>query len=289
MRSAGYSFNCPIFLDGGKQVSIIADNKCLLPGSTVANPEVTLDFTGGAMFIMLDTASLVLQGLTLQNGVAPAPRDCGGSSGDNSGGVISARNGNALTVRDCRFLNCDARASGGAIYVGSLHATDTTFVDNGATTSGGSIAVSGNAIIHNCTFTRSTVSGYGGALSVAGYANISDTSFINCSTSGPGGAVNLGSATLTNCDFAGCHTEDDCQGEDDCHGPAGGAISADVLTLEGCKFVLPKDQSVGHNDISAPSVTFACPPGTKGSSRNVPGPLEPNQLPPSTEIVHCTN
>jgi hypothetical protein len=161
-----------------------------------------------------------------------------------------------------------------------LHATNTTFANNIADGGlGGSIQVSGDAIIHNCTFIGSSVSGRGGALSVAGSANISDTSFINCTSNGPGGALYLGNAILKNCKFADCTS-----------GPAGGAISsAGALTLEGCKFVLPKDRSVGHNDIDAPNVTFACPPGTKGSSRNVPGPLEPKQLPPSTEIVHCTN
>jgi hypothetical protein len=160
----------------------------------------------------------------------------------------------------------------------------------GAVFAGSGYIASGAVNITDTSFINCSVDGQGGAVS-AGSANITDTSFINCSSGDPGGALQLGNATLTNCTFAGCHT---CTFADPnaptCHtgeAPGGAISSSNQLTIEGCKFALPEDQSRGHNDISASSVTFACPPGTKGSSRNVPGPLEPKQLPPSTEILHC--
>jgi hypothetical protein len=63
--------------------------------------------------------------------------------------------------------------------------------------------------------------------------------------------------------------------------------------LEGCTFVVPANTSAGNNDLFSAhnhsTITFACPPGTKGTPVTIPGPkaVLVKQLPPSTEIVHC--
>jgi hypothetical protein len=62
--------------------------------------------------------------------------------------------------------------------------------------------------------------------------------------------------------------------------------------LAGCEFMLPADLSEGHNDINYyyNSITFSCPPGSSGTPVTMKAGvlLSATQLPPTTEIVHCT-
>jgi hypothetical protein len=265
-----------ITVDQGKQLTLTADTNC---------PEVVLDGMHKGRFFNVgypSSASLVLQGLTLRNGAAFNGR------GPSEGGAVNMAEG-ALTIKDCCFESCTADWTGAiATGIGTLHATNTTFFNNSAGAQGGSISLGGSATISNCTFLdSSTTSGSpGGAVKVHGNTTITDSTFTGCSTPGePGGAiyVQAGSATLTNCVF----TDNTCNG---CNGaPGGGAIyNGGTLTLEGCTFVPPANTSAGNNDLFG-SVTFACPPGTKGAPVTLPGPaVLIKQLPPSTEIVHCT-
>jgi hypothetical protein len=116
----------------------------------------------------------------------------------------------------------------------------------------------------------------------------------NCSFTGSIGAAlyistasEVANATLINCIFT-----DNVFWAEGGRTVAGGAIysegSTPITTLEGCKFVVPANTSLGNNDLFG-TVTFTCPPGTKGTPVAVPaGSHTAEQLPPSTEIVHCT-
>jgi hypothetical protein len=72
----------------------------------------------------------------------------------------------------------------------------------------------------------------------------------------------------------------------------GGAIfvADGFADISDTSFLVPANTSNGHNDLLAGGkVVFFCPPGTKGTPVTVPeGPRVVQQLPPSTEIVHCT-
>jgi hypothetical protein len=210
-------------VDQGKQLTLTADNGC---------GGVVLDALHKGSFFKVgsqSSASLVLQGLTLRNGL-------GVRKGASYGGAVHVIDG-TLTTKDCRLEHCTA-SIGGAIALGStfyniskmcsavLHATNTTFFNNSGDGPGGSIWSLGTANISNCTFSESTSAGApGGALSVCTSATdiisncnttITNSTFENCSSNAPGGALNLfGSATITGSTFTGCT----------CGGAPGGAVA----------------------------------------------------------------
>jgi hypothetical protein len=253
--------NYAITLDQGKQLSLIGDTNEWCSAGIVLDWQPWSSPLGRPFgvprnfFRVGDSASLALQGLTMRNGYT-----------DGAGGAIEVYgNGVKLTVNSCSFENCIATADGGAV---SASADFTTFTNTNFT---------------NCQSTT----GSGGALAVSG------------APSGTTGYSGEGNHTLTNCIF----TNNSMQGPPYlggggaiCGNPqGGGAIS---LTLEGCNFAVPAliPAHEANNDLYLQSgnVTFACPPGTKGTPVTVPGlvahkyAIPAKQLPPSTKIVQCT-
>jgi hypothetical protein len=284
MGSFGY--DSVITVDQGRQLTLNADKGC---GGVVLDAlHKGYFFNVGYYTPSPSSASLVLQGLTLRNGLGE-----GGSRSPSHGGAVLVING-TLTTKDCRLEHCTADF-GGAIALDStkdavLHATNTTFFNNSANGPGGDVVVEdgGSATFSNCTFLDSsagapggavsveedTIEGSssvatftnciftgcssaapGGALTVSGSVTITDSTFTGCTCSGaPGGAIAIGGGnfTLTNCIFA----DNTCSANGQCGSTAGGAIWSYAggltnfsLTLEGCKFVVPANPSAGNNDL----------------------------------------
>ena len=196
-------------------------------------------------------------------------------------------------MTNCSFVNNTATDNGwggaGAVSVGvgtAASMTNCSFVSNIATTthgyaSAGAVSVRGStASMTNCSFVDNMVTGNGwrgaGAVSVQG-----------------------GTASMTNCSFV------NNLGNTSVGGGAVFALSGSTASIAGCTFRKPAEDSKGHNDIyrcvkgqssygcesSVPTavVTFKCPAGTVGESVTmVAQDLLATQLPPATEVVHCT-
>jgi hypothetical protein len=196
-------FEGSIIIDQGKQLTLTADNGC---GGVVLDALYQGSFFRvGGDYSSPSSASLVLQGLTLRNGVA---EDEPGPMARSYGGAVHLSNG-TLTTKDCRLEHCTADFGGaialGYVGVAVLHAINTTFFNNSGDAPGGSIGSLGTAVISNCTFSESSTSNApGGAMFSDGNATITDTIFTGCAGS-PGGALSVsGNATITNSTFTNC-------------------------------------------------------------------------------------
>jgi len=140
----------------------------------------------------------------------------------NFGGAISSTGVCSVTIENCRFENNTAtNFFGGAIAhqsSGLLAISDTQFIKNQATSSGGAIAslTSCNVTIENCKFENNTATNdYGGAIihGSSGSLAISDTQFIKNQATSSGGAIFLGTGsgnvTIENCRFENNNATDD--------------------------------------------------------------------------------
>jgi predicted outer membrane repeat protein len=207
-------------------------------------------------------------------------------NGGDHGGAISIGDSSEVTIKssliatNCEFSGAirktrDEGQCGGAIYA-DLQFTNST------------------AALINCSFSNNTAD-EGGAIYLKGGSLVAtDCGFYDDAQpyGSPGegaGAIYLfgGSLNATGCIFSDNNFSD---------GRGGGTIFVDssTATLAGCKFVLPTPgaSSAGHNDVykrDDSAVTFACPPGTSGSPVKMKGAaLSAEQLPPTTQIVHCS-
>jgi hypothetical protein len=247
-----FGYDSVITVDQGRQLTLTADTGNGCGG-------VVLDALDQGSFFIVDgsdpspsSASLVLQGLTLRNGL--------GVRVPSETGAVYVMNG-TLTAKDCRFEHCTATFGGAILVDGAavLHATNTTVFNDSGESPGGSInvrGVDGTAIISNCTFSESEGVGGGamsssgnatitdtiftgcsspaapgGALSVSGNTTITTSTFTNCSSDAPGGAIILsGNATITDSTFTGCT----------CGGAPGGAVfigdGDGTITFTNCIF-----------------------------------------------------
>src|SRR5690606_37157967 len=75
---------------------------------TAGNPSRGLRFDNAA-----ENASIIIEGLTIKNGYAPAD----GPSSRSNGGAVIIMNGASPTFRDCRFESNFVERHGGAISV----------------------------------------------------------------------------------------------------------------------------------------------------------------------------
>jgi CSLREA domain-containing protein len=159
------------------------------------------------VFIVGGSASLTLDGLTVENGR---------SVSSVGGGAFNA--GGTLTLVNCFFSGNSAIGSfGGGIYnVGTLTITDSIFSNNGATyvgSSGGRAGAVYNAVGSTATLTRTLLSGNdadirGGGIYNLGTMTITDSTLSNNTMSSPGdgGGViynDQGALTITHSTFTG--------------------------------------------------------------------------------------
>jgi len=183
----------------------------------------------GIFFIHVLSQSVVLEGLTIQNG----------NRGGYRGGGVWAGSGD-LEIRNCVFTLNRAR-TGGAVRVGSVNLliSDTTFQWNGASVAwgggegGGLSIVHGQAILSGCTFIGNQASRFGGGVEVTGTgtASFNDCVFSNNGAGSAGGAANV---TGTSASFNRCLFDDN----EVRTGGLGGAIqSSGILDVEACTFV----------------------------------------------------
>jgi hypothetical protein len=267
------------------------------------------------MFAVDGDAVLNVDGVALQHG---KPAEVGANGG---GGAVLLNVGASARFTSCKFISNSAPAgSGGAVFAHgetALGFDSCDFFNNTSGGRGGAVDIDGTAAtstrIVNCSFvsnTGTTSSGNGagaGAVSVqGGTASMTNCSFVdNTASGGSGGAgagalfVQGGTASMTNCSFV------NNLGNTSVGGGAVFALSGSTASIAGCTFRKPAEDSKGHNDIrrcvkgqsscgcdlTAPTavVTFKCPAGTVGESVTmVAQDLLPTQLPPATEVVHCT-
>lgn len=230
--------------------------------------------------VSIADAEVTLSGLTLSNGLAPENPDGVGGGGiwnlgtlrlyhcvlsDNQaggnaagGGLYSACRLTSLVVSNCTFLRNRAGAEntqGGGIYTcGPAEISDSVFVENMATGSGGGMQVGsdGTATLVRCRFVANVAawpaevdaSGDGGGLGIRGTATVSDCVFSNNVALGRGGGLDLetpGVAVVSRCRFIGnraTSTE-----PTDPNGEGGGASVHSQATFTDCLF----QENLVHN------------------------------------------
>jgi hypothetical protein len=138
-------------------------------------------FTIGGGGTLGKGGTLIVKGVTLQNGYDSDIADYGGAV---------ALNGGSATFSSCSFVNNTA-VGGGAVFVtafggvGSVTFLSCSFVKNTATSlRGGAVLVaSGSAAFSSCSFVKNTVASYelGGAVYVLGGSVDSLVRIVNCS------------------------------------------------------------------------------------------------------------
>ncbi|MFZ5723116.1 MAG: choice-of-anchor Q domain-containing protein [Pseudomonadota bacterium] len=183
----------------------------------VDNPLLVCAITGNDTFALIDsTGSIVIDGMTLQNGFA-GPADTLGNPTANGGAINSA---GGVSIARATFRDNRAR-TGGAIFLRGAHSdltiVDSTFSNNASTGTGdegGGVVAMAAGADHKIAITGSTFNG-NTSVSEAAVLNIKTTSTVtianstfsgNVSSAGPG-VLNLdGSfqpATLRNLTVVG--------------------------------------------------------------------------------------
>jgi hypothetical protein len=263
----GAGFTTPAV--GFKEISIQSGQDITIDG----NGQAVVDAHGqDRMFSVINNSSLSITGVTMQNGKTP--------QNGMGGGAISVDSGGHLKAVKCVFKNniAGAWSDGGAIIMsgGRLELTECTFKTNSVTGTGDGGAIKiycGSVTMVSCTFEGNAAPvGRGGAVALNGL--------------GPYKPVIR--VFMTSCTFEGNTAAVDYK-------MMGGAVyvyNGDTsLTIISCSFKGGQGKhtdSVSHQD-SDSIVTFACPPPAAGAPVSIgKEELEAGQLPPATEIVHCT-
>ena len=175
----------------------------------VINRPVTIKGNGNAIdakrqarIFYVQSANAVLENLTIIN-----------ANSDGDGGAIYFSNSaTSGTVSNCNFTNNFATVNGGAIY----------FLDQGTVT--------------NCNFTDNTAT-YGGAVYFWDQGTVSNCNFVdNYATYGDGGAINMGSGSVSNCNFSSGSVSN-CNFTDNFATVNGGAVYlSNTGTVTNCNF-----------------------------------------------------
>ena len=185
--------NGTIYVASGtyKENNIVINRNMKIIGVNKSNTKINGN-NNGRIFIINNTAAIVLQNLMLENGKVTI-----GGSIKNNGNLIlkncilinniatdnnynygggAIYNSGSLTVINSIFKNNDApigyvgNGYGGAVYnVGKLNIIGSSFIGNMATYSGGAIFNGDNLTIMSTTFTNNTVKCNGGAIDNSGY------------------------------------------------------------------------------------------------------------------------
>jgi predicted outer membrane repeat protein len=163
---------------------------------------------------------VVIEGLTLHRGFVP---------GDNGGGIYCV--GGSVTVRNCRFLDCDAQLLGGAIYASgaSVVVEDSLFARSGAGNGGAAIAGLNSTLELRRIEVRGEGATFNGACHLDGCNTaIAASSFIENESSQDGGALSAVGGHLS---ISGTTFKRNTATQ-------AGAISATnvALILDGCRF-----------------------------------------------------
>eukprot|EP00698_Gefionella_okellyi_P001948 TRINITY_DN1181_c0_g1_i2.p1 TRINITY_DN1181_c0_g1~~TRINITY_DN1181_c0_g1_i2.p1 ORF type:complete len:1360 (+),score=378.76 TRINITY_DN1181_c0_g1_i2:1034-5113(+) len=139
---------------------------------------------GGAMLVMLDSQSDVIDQCTFTNNQA------------NLGGAIHVQSSGTLSLRSSMFLNNSAVQDGGAIYMaGNKYITNCTFIGNSALGYGGAVVAASLRVlpINNCSFISNSALFGGGVAQIVGNLNVSYSRFQGNSATQVGGGL----ATVT--------------------------------------------------------------------------------------------
>lgn len=149
-----------------------------------------------ARVVTINSGTVSLQGLAIQNGIA--------KYGGGGGGIL---NQGTLTVQQCSITGNQAdpnTGSGGGINnTGSLQVLNTLLSGNMSATSGGGIFTEGvNVLVQNSSImNNSSGSGAGGGIYVSSGQMILDGSFVSGNTAHAGGGIfqnNVSTVTLRN-------------------------------------------------------------------------------------------
>ncbi len=163
---------------------------------TITGPgasQLTVSGAGSYLLFQIEAgANATISGLTLANG---------SNAGTGGGGIYSS---GQLAVSNSTFLNNVATSRGGGIYNDSsatLTVTNCTFTNNSTGGDGGGIVNLGQATVTHSTFSNNIAGWAGGALSSTGPLVVVDSTLFNNSANGGGGGgiyfFHGGSASVT--------------------------------------------------------------------------------------------
>jgi len=185
------NFNCNNTLNFTSQFTILNDAG---NGITINANGNTVIFDGGdstRFFTVNDSASLTVNGLTLQNGY------------DAIGGAIF--NLGTVTISNSTLSGNSVSSGGGAIYNnGTMTISNSTLSGNSPSSGGGAILNNGTLTISNSTLSGNSADD-GGAIFNNGTLTISNSTLSGNSAGATGGAIfNLGgSMTISNSTLSG--------------------------------------------------------------------------------------
>jgi hypothetical protein len=115
--------------------------------------------------------------VTIDGGVGPDAKLIGFTilEGDDTvgGGLYVAGD---PTIRQCRFVQCQATSGGGAYVDGNATFTECAFIENDAT-GGGGLALMGNVLVEGCLFDGNHATG-GGGVEILGDCDFRDCTFV---------------------------------------------------------------------------------------------------------------
>lgn len=171
---------------------------------------------GGHQFLKINKGtSIIIKNLTIKNG------------NSTYGGVIYSQG--TLTVDTVRFINNVATSSGGSLYISSDNKNtiiNCQFINNSART-GGAICSYSAVEIQNCTFNDNNAASNGGSIYLSNKDSIINASTFNSSkASTSGGAIYASAGNISNCMFENCNAT-----------TSGGAIYGGSIYLQNNTFL----------------------------------------------------
>lgn len=244
--------------DTGATVFFNCDATLIFPNRIIITSAITIRAEGHAvifdgnhatrLFIIADTGSLTLDGITLQNGdadrggvienrgiVSISASTFIGNSGQQSGGAI--HNVGMMSISTSTFTD-NRGYYGGAIYnEGTMNISTSTFTGNSADY-GGAVQNVGTMSIGNSTFTDNRAVWGGGAVSNTHTLTIRASTFSTNSAQGDGGAIrNLGAMSIIEATFRANSAT------------TGGAVhNYDILTLTDTDLIEDSDTLVNADE-----------------------------------------
>lgn len=182
-----------------------------------------LDFQAGAGINASTPRLLEVEGMTLKNGLKP---------GNNSDGA-AIRSTAAVIASDCRFEMNQVGDDGGALYADLLYCSNSVFINNSTTGSGGhggAIHALSAGRVEGCTFTNNTSNGDGGAAYCLN-GEVVGCDFFGNSSGSFGGALYLQGGRVEDCLFTGNSVDE-----------RGGGAYVTVGTVRRCTFTQNSSQ-----------------------------------------------